>query len=125
MVRDATRRAAKFEGKIDADVMRSRITALKDSMVEQMQAKAAELATLEANIKSVVENASETVYSHQIPAYLNVGREIYKKSKNFTGKTFEGEATAILCKWHQKGLKEAVLTDIAKLFGITWDSTVC
>jgi hypothetical protein len=125
MVREATRRAAKFESKIDADVMRSRIIGLKDSMVEQMQAKAAELATVEANIKSIVENATSTVYSYQVPAYLNVGRELYKLSKKFSGKTFEGEAKLVCCKWFNRGLDEAILTDIASLFGVTWSSTVC
>lgn len=121
MVREASRRTVKYAAKIDADVQRSRILALKDSMVEQVQARNAELATNEANIKTVVEASTPTIYGHQIPAYLNVGRELFKLSKKFTGTTFTKEADAVCDKWVVgKGLTEAVVTAIAKLYGVTY-----
>jgi len=119
MVRDASRRKQKYEGKIDADVMRSRILALKDGMVEQMEAKTADLATLETEVKRVIE-AQQTVFTHLIPAYLNVGRQLYKLQKNFGGNTFKAEADIVLDKWKAKGLTVAILTEIAKLFGVTY-----
>jgi len=120
MVRDASRRKQKYAAKIDADVIRSRIMAFKGSMVEQMEAKTAELATLESNIKAVLEAQTTTVYSAFVPMYLNVGRELYKLSKKFGGSTFEAEAKIVLDKWKARGLAQAILTDIAALFGVTY-----
>jgi len=117
MVRDASRRKQKYEGKIDGDVFRSRILALKDTMVEQMEAKTADLATLEAEVKRVIEGETTVIYGHQIPAYLNVGRELYRLSKHFTGTTFTNEAEVVLDKWKAKGLSVWALAAIAKLFG--------
>lgn len=120
MVRDAARRKAKYEAKVDADVMRSRITALKTSMVEQMESKSADLATVESEVKRVIEGQTTPIYGHQIPAYLNVGRQFYKLSKKFSGTTFGAEAEIILAKWASKGLEPWALTLIAKLFGYTY-----
>jgi len=120
MVRDASRRKQKYEAKIDADVMRSRILAHKSAMVEQMEAKTADLATLEAEVKRVVEAQTTPIYTHLIPAYLNVGRQLYKLQKNFSGTTYTAEAKIVLDKWKAKGLTQYVLTAIAKLFGVTY-----
>jgi len=119
MVRDASRRAQKYEGKIDADVSRSRILALKTTMVEQQQARQAELATNEAEIKRVVEGQTTPVYGHMIPAYLNVGRQILHLSKKFSGTTLQKEANEVCKKWKNKGLDQYIITAIAKLYGIT------
>jgi len=119
MVRPASRRKEKYEAKIDADVARSRILAHKASMVEQMESASADLATMEAEVKRVVE-AQATVYSHLIPAYLNVGRQLYRLSKTFTGETFKAECKVVCDKWKAKGLTSAILIAIAKLFGYTY-----
>jgi len=120
MVRDASRRKEKYEGKIDADVMRTRITALKPSMVEQMESRSADLATLETEVKRVIEGQTTPIYGHQIPAYLNVGRELYRISKRFSGTTFDSEAEVVLDKWKAKGLATWALKLISTLFGYTY-----
>jgi len=120
MVREASRRAQKYEGKIDADVSRTRILALKTTMVEQQQARQAELATNEAEIKRVVEGQATPVFGHQIPAYLNVGRQLYALSKKFSGVTFTSEAELIMDKWFDKGLDAYIIRLIGKLYGITY-----
>lgn len=120
MVRSASRRKEKYEAKIDADVARARILAHKDSMVEQMEAATADLATLEAEVKKVVEGYATPVASMMIPFYLNVGRELYKKSKKFSGNTFTMEADVVCAKWVSRGLTPAVVTLIAALFGHTY-----
>jgi hypothetical protein len=119
MVRDASRRAAKYEGKIDADVARSRILALKTSMVDQMTSVSADLATLETEVKRVIEGQATPIYGHQIPAYLNFGRELWKLSRKFGATTFQAEADACYTKWEAKGLDVAVLGLVGKLFGFT------
>jgi len=121
MVRSADRRVQKYEGKIDADVSRSRILALKTTMVEQQQTRQAELATNEAEIKKVVEGrTTPVIYGHAIPAYLNVGRQLYALSKKFGATTFTAEAKEVCDKWRTKGLDWVVLRDIAKLYGVTY-----
>ena len=120
MVRPALRRRQKYEAKIDPDVIRSRILAFKPSMAEQMDEKAAELATLETQIKSILEAQTTTVYSSFVPMYLNVGRQLYKLSQKFGGTTFAAEAKIVLDKWKARGLSAAILADIAALFGVTY-----
>jgi len=120
MVREASRRKQKYEAKIDADVIRSRILAHKASMVEQMESRLADLATVEAEVKRVIEGDETPPYGHEIPAYLNVGRELYRISKRFTGGSFTQEAEIVLDKWYARGLKDFLLEEIAKLFGKTW-----
>jgi len=120
MVKTAEQRVRKYTAKIDADVVRSRIAAQKDHMTEQMEARAAELATIEKNIKAILENQTTPIYSAFIPMYLNVGRELYKLQKKFTGSTFSAEAKVVLDKWNARGLTGTVLQAIAELFGVTW-----
>jgi len=56
MVKSAEARIKAYSQKIDADVIRSRISALKDSMVEKATVKQTELATIQADIKSELED---------------------------------------------------------------------
>jgi len=120
MVRSADRRKQAYEAKIDADVQRSRILALKTMMVEQVEAKFADLATVEAEVKKVVEGATTKIYGHMIPAYLNVGRELYKLSKKFTATTMTEEAKLVADKWYGKGLDKWLIRDLLKLFGVAY-----
>jgi hypothetical protein len=120
MVREASLRKKKYEAKIDADVQRSRILALKESMVEQQEGMTASLATLETELKRVVEGQATPVFGHQMPAYLNVARELWSKQRKFSGKTVEGEYAIVLDKWFAKGLNKWILRSIGKLFGITY-----
>jgi len=120
MVRDASRRKQKYEAKIDADVMRSRILAHKASMVSQMESATADLATLESEVKRVVEAQTTPPYGHQIPACLNIGRELWKIARKFSGGTLTAEATVICDKWYAKGINQDWIIAIAELFGVTW-----
>lgn len=120
MVRSAEARKRKYESKIDADVVRSRISAQKTYMVEQMESRAAELATIEANVKAIVESQTTPISSIMVPFYLNAARELYKLSKKFSGTTLNKEADVVLDKWCARGLTGTVLQEIAGLFGISW-----
>jgi uncharacterized protein (DUF342 family) len=120
MVRDATHRKAKYEAKIDADVQRARITALKSSMVEQMDSASADLATVETNVKAVLEAQVTPIYSIYNPMYLNIGRELYRIQKKFGGSTFQAESSIICDKWYGRGLNPHVVEAIGKLFGSSW-----
>jgi hypothetical protein len=120
MPRSAQDRINKYENKDDADVVRSRILAQKANMVAQMNIKVADLAALETQIKAYIEGQTTPVYGAMVPQYLNVGRELYKKSKQFGSATFELEAQIVLTKWATRGLDEGLLNGIAALFGTAW-----
>lgn len=120
MVRTADRRKAKYEAKIDADVQRSRILAQKDSMVTNAEGMFAQLAQMEQEVKVAIMNLAITVPSIMIPAYLNVGRELWKKQQKFTGKTYNQECALTLAKWASRGLIASALTAVAALFGVTY-----
>jgi len=116
-VRPHTFRQRKYKVKIDPDVVRTRFVGLKDLMVEQTEAKFADLVTFENQTKHICEAAG--VPTILIPFYLNYARELYKKSIKFTGVTLQNEADLIADKWQARGLDRAVLVDIAAAFGIT------
>jgi len=120
MVRSALLRRQKYESKIDADVSRTRILALKSGMVSQMEAATADLATLEAEVKRVIEGQTTAIFGYQIPAYLNVARELFRLSRKFTGTTFASEAEVVLAKWDARGLEVWALSEIAALFGVSY-----
>jgi hypothetical protein len=120
MVRTAAQRKAKYEAKIDADVMRSRILAQKADMVTNMEDQTSQLAALEMQIKGVIEGQTTPIYGSFIPMYLNVGRALYAKQRKFGTSTFQAEAAVILDSADSKGLEAWALTVIAELFGVTW-----
>lgn len=123
MVRDAVWRKTKYEAKIDGDVVRSRIINLKESMVNQMESAVADLASIETKVKAIVENKTvggKSIPTYMIPPYLNVGRQLFKASRKFSGKTLELKAKAICDAWVAQGLDGSTVADIAALFGITY-----
>jgi hypothetical protein len=120
MVKSAERRKQKYEAKVDADVARSRILALKDNMVANAEGYFANLAQMENEIKAAIMGLTVTVPSIMIPAYLNVGRELWKKQQKFTGVTFAAECFLVLNKWKGRGLLYTPLAAISLLFGYTY-----
>jgi hypothetical protein len=66
MVRSAEKRITTYGNKIDADVIRSRFSALKTTMVESASVKQAEIAQLQADVKNKLEELG-------IPAEFTVG----------------------------------------------------
>jgi len=121
LVRPAVYRQKKYDGKIDADVIRTRINSLKPIMVEQATNRFTDLESIESQIKSIVEGTN--VATIQIPFYLNVGRQLYKLSNKFSGQTLQNEACLVKQKWVARGLDATLIDQIADLFGI--DTTGC
>ena len=121
MVRDATYRQKKYNAKIDPDVIRSRFTKLKDTMTEQTSVRFSDLVSIEEQTKEICHNNG--IVSMFIPAYLNVARELYKKSTKFSGSTLEKEMCIIRAKWISRGLDAGTIDAIIQLFGL--DPSVC
>lgn len=117
MVRSEVYRARKFQGKIDPEAVRLRISALKEDMVEQQLQRQAELVSLEKDIKGIVE--AEGVSTILIPQYLNVGRQLWSLSGKFSGTTFQTEAQVTAQKWVGRGLSKSIVNKILAYFGVS------
>ena len=115
-VRSATLRRAKYEAKIDADVIRSRFAAQKTGMVTQVDERFAELVTHENAIKAILE--ADGIPTIQIPFYLNYARELYRIVTRFTSATRTSEAALAKSKWVSRGLLDSELVKIRDYFGI-------
>jgi len=120
MVKPADRRAAKYAAKIDADVQRTRILALKTDMTANQAPASASLATLEAEIKKILEGNTTPPWGYEIPMLLNVARKLFKLSVSFSANTFEAEAGAWLDQCAARGIEAIYLTPIAAYFGVTY-----
>ena len=117
MVREQVYRQKKYEAKVTGDVVKARFDALKEVMAEQTSARFGELASLEESIKrEILEPAG--VPTITIPFYLNIARELYSKSRSFTGTTFNTEATLVAQKWVARGLNKEIVNKILQKFGV-------
>jgi len=117
MVRHPAFRLRKYDSKIDADVIRARFAAQRDTMVEQEESVFGEVSLMEAKAKAILEDLG--VATIQIPAYLNFVRECYRLFKKFSQTTRQNEAQIFFNKWVARGLTPSTLAAIAPLCGIT------
>jgi hypothetical protein len=119
MVRDATRRLAKYSGKINPDVIKNRFEVLKDSMIEQETDQFAALVSKETAIKNLL--VGWGVPTIAVPFYLSYGRELYGLTRKHTGLILQQEAELATKKWKDpaRGLNSYYLQVIASdVFGI-------
>lgn len=115
MVRDPARRAAKYAGKVDPDAIRSRFSALKEEMEEQVALLQQELATVENTVKQIL--ADEGISTVFYPMYLSFGKELYGISRKHTGGTKTLEGDICYAKWKARGLTGTVLKSIGTALG--------
>lgn len=119
-MRPAVFRVRKYDAKMDPEAVKLRFAAQRDSMVEQVEAKFAELVEVERKAKRVVETAGVTV--NLIPSYLNFARQCYRLSQMFSGDTQTNEVYYRYITWVSRGLTGSVLRDIAELCGVDIES---
>lgn len=117
MVRSSAYRKKKYENKIGGTEVEARFTAQKDHMVEQENVKLTNMVSVETAVKAIVEAGGASVID--IPFYLDVGREMWKKYQKFTGTTLDNEFDAVRDKWVARGLTDAEIIKIADLFAVT------
>lgn len=115
-MRPAVFRTRKYDAKMDPEAIKLRFAAHRDTMVEQVEAKFAEIAEVERKAKRVCETAAISV--HEIPAYLNFARQCYRLSQQFSGATQINEVYYRYQTWLNRGLAAAVLTNVAELCGV-------
>lgn len=119
MVRDASRRTAKYSAKIVGDVVKNRFDALKDVMVEQATDRFATLVQKEEATKSIL--TARGVPSTLVPFYLSYSRELWGLTLKHSGAILEAEAQLAKNKWASaaRGLSGSILIEIASgVYGI-------
>jgi len=117
MVRTAEYRTRKYSAKIDATVIANRFELLASHIRNQFNAKVPALVVIEGNIKQLCANRG--IPSIELPSYYNVGRELYRVVTQHVGDARNLEAQIVVNKWATRGLNTTILTEIAKMFGIT------
>jgi hypothetical protein len=115
--RHPTRRAAKFQAKVNDEVYGLRTSALKAMMTEQMTKRAAEQELLERQVGAYL--MSQGIYGHMMHHYRNYSQALYALKNRFSNATLENEATLVAKTWQKRGLDATHLTAIAKILGIT------
>jgi len=116
MVKKGEHRLRKYDAKVVHPVIRTRIEALKEMMVEQEAVKFTELVNLEETVKPILEEAGiETIF---FPFYFSYARMIYRVAGNFKGTTRDIEVQIIYEKWRARGLDATLLQDIARVLGV-------
>jgi hypothetical protein len=117
MVRDAARRTTTYTAKIVGDVVKNRIDALKDSMVEQATDQFAAIVQKEQNAVSLLDSWGIT--SIQKPFYLSYIRRLYGLVRKHTGATLIIEACIATKAFKDRGLNAYRLQQLAdNLYGI-------
>ena len=125
MVRSAEKRIAVYSGKLDADVVRSRISALKDSMISSATVRQAEIAQIQADTKAQLESLG-------IPAeftvpFMRIALYIYGLKNKHGRETLKGEVQAYITAQANKlyafvrngAAVKAYLEWVVAYFGIT------
>lgn len=96
--------------------MQQRITALRESMIEQTNIRFAVQAMYEDKIKAYLEPIG--FYGLEQHHYMNFGGECWRISTNFSQRTAVMEAEITAGKWARRGLVVTHLIRIARFFGI-------
>jgi len=112
MVRPATYRTSKYAAKIVGDVVKNRIDAQKDSMVEQITNKFADLAAVEEQTKNLLVGwGVSTMY---IPFYLSFARQCYSITQKHSGSVAVTEICIRANAWETRGLDIYYLSQISE-----------
>ena len=118
MVKDATRRNAKYAAKNDPDAIRIRFANQKADMDTNQQSKQAEIAGHQAQVRTILDSLGIAAIM-SVP-YQAVCMKLYGLHNRFGGNTFLNEAARYLNNFSSMGLDEDALVAIAQLFNVTW-----
>lgn len=119
MVRPAQYRQSKFIAKIDPDIIKQRIEAEKEFMIEQTIPIFKTQEQMEIAVGKLL--SDKGLYGIQIHHYRNFSQELFSLTRRFWTNTLNKEATLLAKKWIARGLDKETLKEIAKLFNITLD----
>jgi len=103
----------KYEAGVIPDNVRSKFDALKSLMVEQQQARQAELVDIEQKVRAKLDDAG--VIANLRVMYLNFARALYRAKGHNSGVALRKMATAEKAKFVQYGLDPSLLDEIIYL----------
>jgi len=115
LVRGSEWRRRKYAGKIDAETIATRFEALSSHIRQGIATHLPALTAMEVSIKMLCEKYGIPTWS--IPAYLNVGRELYRIQRTHTHNVALAESQLVANKWATRGLNTALIREICLLFG--------
>lgn len=103
----ATDRVAKWNLKFDPERIKAITEAGKPTYLEHATAVFNTLAAMEVSVKQVLNG--EGVSVSDVADYLNFGREMWSKSRKYSGETLAIEAQTMIQKWVARGLSQTIL----------------
>jgi len=106
-VKPPNERLENYDLKFDSEVIKQQTDKRRARMLAKQQEAQAELCSLETRCKELL--GAMGVQPHLYIAYLNFCREVWKKTRQFTGRTLEQEAMVIQGKWEARELKPEVM----------------
>jgi len=122
MVRSSTYRTSKYAAKLVGDVIKNRIDAQRDSMVEQETNRFADIAAAETAAKNLL--VGWGVSSILVPFYLSFARQCYSITQKHAGAIAVTEICIRHASWVSRALDPYYLQIIANdVFSV--DITSC
>ena len=122
MVRSAVYRASKYDAKMVGDVVKNRIDAQRDSMVEQATTRFSDLAAAETATKNLL--VGWGIATTLIPFYLSFARQCYSITQKHAGSVAVTEICIKANAWESRNLDIYYLQVIANdVFSV--DITSC
>ena len=112
MVRSSTYRTSKYAAKIVGDVVKNRIDAQKDSMVEQVTNRFADIVAAEEATKNLLTGWS--ISTMLTPFYLSFARQCYSIIQKHSGNVAVQEICIRAKAWETRGLNIYYLCEIAQ-----------
>ncbi len=117
-LRNALRRKEKYEAKLDPEIVKMRLTALRPKMIEQVSDIFPSLVSLEEAAKTILD--AEGVPISLYPMYLSYCRELWRLVNNFGGEVLFNEVRICETKWQSRALSPTVLERLRiDIFGIS------
>jgi len=111
MVRSSAYRSTKYSAKIVGDVIKNRIDAQRDSMVEQATTQFGNLVAIEEQVKALLTNWGVNVTL--VPFYLAFARQCYKITRKHSGDIAHDEICIRHDDWAARNLTSFYLQTIA------------
>jgi len=122
MVRSATYRTSKYSAKMVGDVVKNRIDAQKDSMVEQITNRFSEMVAAEEATKNLL--VGWGISTMLTPFYLSFARQCYSVVNKHAGAIAVTEICIKANAWNERGLDLFYLETISNdVFSV--DITSC
>jgi hypothetical protein len=121
MVKSGTDRAAKYGAKLDADVARLRVTAMKDTMTANAASSQAEIAGYQQSVREILDE-SPIISATLSQPFMAFAMECWGKKRRYSGAQLTAELAIVTAKWTSRlsGLTGAAdkLTTIEALFAV-------